>query len=272
MIDGGLQALDKALQIDPEYDDAMAYENLLIRERADLADTKEEYEKQIKIADDWVQKALATKKIKAEKKSQDRRRHRSRSESEVSSSLSSPSHGRWLSRAPRAPIVFCVPCYNRIKCAFRIHQHSANPRSVRIRPIPWSSCTPNWKPRSASTAPKTISPPSKRPSASPANTTRARRAIPASPTWSIPLMVAHILADMRMDVVAMETGLLHDVVEDTSVTVEQVRKEFGDEVARCVDGVTKLTKLDFFSRRRPAGGELPQDAARHGRTTSASSW
>jgi GTP diphosphokinase / guanosine-3',5'-bis(diphosphate) 3'-diphosphatase len=62
-----------------------------------------------------------------------------------------------------------------------------------------------------------------------------------------PLMVAHILADMRMDVVAMETGLLHDVVEDTSVTVEQVRKEFGEEVARCVDGVTKLSKLDFYS-------------------------
>ena len=62
-----------------------------------------------------------------------------------------------------------------------------------------------------------------------------------------PLMVTHILADMRMDVVAMETGLLHDVVEDTSVTVDQVRKEFGEEVARCVDGVTKLTKLDFYS-------------------------
>ena len=62
-----------------------------------------------------------------------------------------------------------------------------------------------------------------------------------------PVMVSHILADMRMDVVAMETGLLHDVVEDTSVEVEQVRKEFGDEVARCVDGVTKLSKLDFFS-------------------------
>ena len=67
------------------------------------------------------------------------------------------------------------------------------------------------------------------------------------PYMAHPVMVAHILADMRMDVVAMETGLLHDVVEDTSVTVEQVRKEFGDEVARCVDGVTKLTKLDVFS-------------------------
>jgi GTP diphosphokinase / guanosine-3',5'-bis(diphosphate) 3'-diphosphatase len=62
-----------------------------------------------------------------------------------------------------------------------------------------------------------------------------------------PIMVAHILADMRMDSVAMQTGLLHDVVEDTSVTVDQVRKEFGEEVARCVDGVTKLSKLDFFS-------------------------
>ncbi|HLH74126.1 MAG TPA: HD domain-containing protein, partial [Chloroflexota bacterium] len=61
-----------------------------------------------------------------------------------------------------------------------------------------------------------------------------------------PLMVAHILADMRMDLVAIETGLLHDVVEDTSVTVAQVAKEFGDEVARCVDGLTKLSKLDVF--------------------------
>ncbi len=67
------------------------------------------------------------------------------------------------------------------------------------------------------------------------------------PYMAHPVMVAHILADMRMDVVAMETGLLHDVVEDTSVTVDQVRKEFGAEVARCVDGVTKLSKLDFSS-------------------------
>ncbi|HJZ97264.1 MAG TPA: bifunctional (p)ppGpp synthetase/guanosine-3',5'-bis(diphosphate) 3'-pyrophosphohydrolase [Candidatus Solibacter sp.] len=67
------------------------------------------------------------------------------------------------------------------------------------------------------------------------------------PYMAHPVMVAHILADMRMDSVAMETGLLHDVVEDTSVTVDQVRKEFGAEVARCVDGVTKLTKLDIFS-------------------------
>jgi len=68
VIEGGLQALDKCLQINPDYDDAMAYENLLIRERADLMDTKEQYAQQIKIADDWIQKNLDTKKRKAEKK------------------------------------------------------------------------------------------------------------------------------------------------------------------------------------------------------------
>src|SRR5437764_13862628 len=52
VIEAGLQALDKALQLNPDYDDAMAYENLLVRERADLADTKQEYDKQQKIAND----------------------------------------------------------------------------------------------------------------------------------------------------------------------------------------------------------------------------
>ena len=63
-----------------------------------------------------------------------------------------------------------------------------------------------------------------------------------------PLEVAHLLADMQMDVVSIQTGLLHDVVEDTGVTVEQIRKTFGEDVARCVDGVTKLAKLKFYSR------------------------
>jgi guanosine-3',5'-bis(diphosphate) 3'-pyrophosphohydrolase len=62
-----------------------------------------------------------------------------------------------------------------------------------------------------------------------------------------PLMVAHILAGMRMDLVTIETGLLHDLVEDTRMTAEEIRKAFGDEVARCVDGVTKLSKLHVFS-------------------------
>src|SRR5262245_13212878 len=62
-----------------------------------------------------------------------------------------------------------------------------------------------------------------------------------------PLLVSHSLADMRMDLVCIETGLLHDVVEDTDVTVEDIRKNFSDEVAHCLYGVTKLGKLDFYS-------------------------
>ncbi len=67
------------------------------------------------------------------------------------------------------------------------------------------------------------------------------------PYMNHPLLVAHSLADMRMDIVCIETGLLHDVVEDTAVTLDEIRKDFGDEVAGCVDGVTKLGKLDFYS-------------------------
>ena len=67
-INSGLQSLDKTLQINPEYEDAMSYENLLIRERADLLDSKEEYEGAIKTADNWMQKALDTKKVKAARK------------------------------------------------------------------------------------------------------------------------------------------------------------------------------------------------------------
>jgi GTP pyrophosphokinase len=68
------------------------------------------------------------------------------------------------------------------------------------------------------------------------------------PYMTHPVQVAHVLADMQMDMVCFLTGLLHDVVEDTSVTVEEVQKRFGAEVARCVDGVTKLSKLNLHSR------------------------
>ena len=66
-LDEGLSNLDKALQISAESDDAMAYKNLLIRERADLSDDKDAYKKQIEEADMWLQKALDTKKAKQEK-------------------------------------------------------------------------------------------------------------------------------------------------------------------------------------------------------------
>jgi tetratricopeptide (TPR) repeat protein len=67
VVEEGIANLKKALEIDPEYDDAMAYVNLLTRERADLADSKEVYAKDIQEADNWVQKALETKKMKAER-------------------------------------------------------------------------------------------------------------------------------------------------------------------------------------------------------------
>jgi len=65
IVDDGIANLQKAIDIDKEYDDAMAYMNLLIREKADLADSPEEYKKDVEVADGWVQKALDTKKIKA---------------------------------------------------------------------------------------------------------------------------------------------------------------------------------------------------------------
>jgi tetratricopeptide (TPR) repeat protein len=73
-VNKGIQHLERALQIDPEYDEAMAYMNLLIRERADLADSPDQYKKDIEVADNWVQKALDTKKIKAERAAENARK------------------------------------------------------------------------------------------------------------------------------------------------------------------------------------------------------
>jgi Tfp pilus assembly protein PilF len=67
-LDAGVKAENEALKADPDYENAMAYMNLLIRYRADLLDTPEEYKKAIEEADNWVQKTLATQKKNAEKK------------------------------------------------------------------------------------------------------------------------------------------------------------------------------------------------------------
>lgn len=61
-----------------------------------------------------------------------------------------------------------------------------------------------------------------------------------------PLYVAIILADLEMDQETIAGGLLHDVVEDTIMTDEEIREQFGDDVALLVDGVTKLQKLQFM--------------------------
>jgi len=62
------------------------------------------------------------------------------------------------------------------------------------------------------------------------------------------LEVAFILAEQHMDSTTIAAGLIHDVVEDTPVTLEEVRNDFGDEVAELVDGVTKLGAVQFSSR------------------------
>ncbi len=62
-----------------------------------------------------------------------------------------------------------------------------------------------------------------------------------------PLHVATILAEMQLDTTAIVAGLLHDAVEDTSVTIDEIQTEFGEQVAHIVEGVTKISKIDFAS-------------------------
>ena len=71
-----------------------------------------------------------------------------------------------------------------------------------------------------------------------------------------PLQVAQVLADMMMDPVAIAAGLLHDSVEDTSVTIVDIRKEFGEQVAHIVEGVTKISKIDFATREEAQAENL----------------
>lgn len=63
-----------------------------------------------------------------------------------------------------------------------------------------------------------------------------------------PLGVAMILAELGLDLTTIIAGLLHDVVEDTAVTLEEIKEIFGEEIATLVDGVTKLSRLDFASK------------------------
>ena len=67
------------------------------------------------------------------------------------------------------------------------------------------------------------------------------------PYFSHPVEVAGILADMRLDTASIITGLLHDTVEDTDATLEGIEDQFGPEVGRLVDGVTKLSRLEIQS-------------------------
>jgi GTP pyrophosphokinase len=63
-----------------------------------------------------------------------------------------------------------------------------------------------------------------------------------------PLEVAEVLAEMKMDATAIAAGLLHDAVEDTPATNEEIEADFGDQVAHIVEGVTKIDKIQFANR------------------------
>src|SRR5882757_597041 len=71
-----------------------------------------------------------------------------------------------------------------------------------------------------------------------------------------PLEVALVLAEMKMDAVAVAAGLLHDSVEDTVITIVDIRKEFGEQVAHIVEGVTKISQIDFSTREEQQAENL----------------
>jgi len=68
------------------------------------------------------------------------------------------------------------------------------------------------------------------------------------PYFFHPLAVAESLAEWRLDAVSLACAILHDTVEDTLMTMEEVRRQFGDEVGDIVDGLTKMSKLSFTDR------------------------
>jgi len=72
--------------------------------------------------------------------------------------------------------------------------------------------------------------------------------VSGEPYISHPVAVARILAEMRMDSKSIVAAILHDVIEDTPTLKEQLATQFGDEVAELVDGVSKLTQIDFRSK------------------------
>src|SRR6266571_1862239 len=76
---------------------------------------------------------------------------------------------------------------------------------------------------------------------------KSQTRLSGEPFVSHPLEVANVLAEMKLDVVCLAAGMLHDVVEDTPTTIERVRQEFGPEVARIVEGVTKISRIEFSS-------------------------
>ncbi len=73
------------------------------------------------------------------------------------------------------------------------------------------------------------------------------------PFFAHPLEVAAILTDMRLDDATIVAAVLHDTVEDTAATIDEINHFFGPEISQLVDGLTKLKKLDFVSKKATQG-------------------
>ncbi|AGB41759.1 (p)ppGpp synthetase, RelA/SpoT family [Halobacteroides halobius DSM 5150] len=80
--------------------------------------------------------------------------------------------------------------------------------------------------------------------------------VSGEPFLSHPLRVAQILAELELDVVSITAALLHDVVEDTEITADEIEEEFGAEIRLLVNGVTKLNKIDFKTREEHQAASL----------------
>lgn len=77
---------------------------------------------------------------------------------------------------------------------------------------------------------------------------RGQKRLSGEPYFVHPVEVASIIAHMKLDVPSVVTGLLHDTVEDTLASLEEVEKEFGADIASLVDGVTKISQINFTTR------------------------
>lgn len=83
-----------------------------------------------------------------------------------------------------------------------------------------------------------------------------QKRLSGAPYISHPIAVAYILVELGMDTESVAAGLLHDVVEDTPVSLDQIRKSFGNDIANLTDGVTKLGRIPFSSREEQQAENL----------------
>src|SRR5262245_39044022 len=84
----------------------------------------------------------------------------------------------------------------------------------------------------------------------------AQKRASGDPYFSHPIEVAGLMTDLKLDQETIVTALLHDTVEDTLVTIEDIEKNFGPDVAKLVDGVTKLSKIEQLPENERAAENL----------------